>query len=188
MKHCWYETGPVRSDAELAAVWSIDAASYQEAALPLSILNAWWSAYPEGLTCVRRNDILLGAMGIWPISGSQYDQFRAGNIREADLTPHVHLDDDSIAWYISGFAITKSAPRRAVYELVKGVGERFVTSPPACPMSMVALGWSGAGMRILDRFGFTNTVSPDVTADRQPLYELLIRDSNHLSEFFRKRS
>lgn len=163
---------------QLQELWELDADAYDECSIGFEIFQSWWMAYPRGLTTVCSEKKLVGAMGIWPISPEQYQEFVSGRIREEELIPvseAVCSIQPQSHWYFSGSVIKpeirrlKSRPIKLLLEAA--VGYWCSSGHIAYPVFSCALGYSLEGRRMLNRCKFRLTHAASIMPDNCPLYQ-----------------
>jgi hypothetical protein len=159
------------NEDELRALWDFDHLAYGEAGLPWEIFLDWWKAFPEGLHGVFAGDLIVGAVGMWPLTSAVHGAMLRGSLAESDLRP---ADFDLVSemkrhWYISGIVLREEWRRTGpIGALIFTAVERLGDLANLERVDVCAIGSTKEGRRMLDRFGFSPRGTS--TTDGQPVY------------------
>lgn len=175
----------VSNEDTLKRLWQIDGEEYQDSNVPFESFLRWWRRYDLGLRIVTNSSaVIVGGVGIWPISESQIRTLIAGKLSESKLVPTRCAALDSAPsqfWYVSGiFTRHVEGLNTPLRRLLKtGVGSWANSHHIRYPLYCYALGYSEQGISLLNRFSFEQIKTAEETADRLPLY---VREFKSIAE------
>ena len=161
----------IQNEEELRSLWEFDFTAYGEAGLSWDIFLSWWKAFPEGIHGVFSGDIIIGAIGMWPLRSSSYNLMSSGKMSEKDISPaDFNLDSDlKRHWYISGIVLREEWRRTGpIGALIFTAVERLGVLSNLDRVDLCAIASTKEGMRMLDRFGFSSRSIK--TSDGHPIY------------------
>jgi hypothetical protein len=190
---CTCGLGTIRSSAELETLWAIDHEAYKEASISYETLRKWWTAFSEGLHVLFFENIIMGAMGLWPIPNDWARNLKAGKAREAEL-PFQEMvkaaEKGASCWYISGIILHADliGSRAIKILLTESLGE-WLSSHGLIkfPCEILALAYSTQGKALLERFGFYPLQTADEMPDKAPLFGQSLSSREELSNLLKTR-
>lgn len=178
--HPRYTIQAVESVERLRQLWEIDKSAYLDCSLPFEPFLEWWQRYEFGSRILLESDRIVASLGIYPLSGEQYNAFHAGSIREALLkpVPFQACEIESCQhWYASGIVVAESdrgwgSPLLTL--LSSGLRCWLDSGHLSYPLSIMAIAEYDAGARLLELFSFSKAKDKSEMPDGCDLYELKI--------------
>ena len=190
--HEHLRVGHIRSCAELHDLWAIDNEAYGEASITYEKFEDWWRSFPSGLRAIFFRTRVMGAIGIWPLSGSCAGLLKAARLKESEITGRqMRLFKEAPAryWYVSGIVLRPELiGGRAIRILLShGVGSWLSSANIEFPSQLLALAYSKKGEALLEGFNFFKIQNASTMPDRVPLFGLQLADKQQLVSLLRDR-
>jgi DNA-binding XRE family transcriptional regulator len=185
--------GDIRSPAELHDLWSMDNVAYGDASITFEHFQELWNAFPLGLRVLFFENTIIGAIGIWPLSGSWARALKAARVRERELpgrTMRAFRQKPARYWYISGIVRrSELTGGRTIKPLLsKGINSWLNTAKIRYPCELFALASAPAGHALLERFGFFQVQKADAMPDGYPLYGLAVNSRAEFVQLLKERN
>jgi hypothetical protein len=180
------------SRADLRRVSELDAAAYPGYSVDEAGLFAWWKKYPRGVYVLVEDSEVIGAVGLWPIRQSAFEQIVAGKwdekqIGPASICPERGLRDHRF-WYVGDIIFDANNRDRGAWTgkllvlLLEALLREWRTSRHLAPtIELCAVGFE-KGIPLLDNFQFSfETNSPG----NLPVYTRTLTQPQ-LSDYYRQ--
>lgn len=179
-----YSVRAVGSTAEFDDFWALDSGSYPEfgegnyAERMRSVLFAWWSAFPEGLTAFYHGNRMVGGMGIWPLMPPDDERLAAGQIAEHEIgaggMARCRAGERPMdCCYFGGVFLDERHRRETPYLMLAALlhWKAAVAAWVRYPLRVLALGSSAEGVNLMQNHNFRRIDGVRNAADNLDIYE-----------------
>ena len=173
----------VSSEPELMSLWQLDVELYgQEDMISYDLFLAWWNACPIGAHVLIDDGEIVGALGLWPLRESAFNELLGGQGPESRLSSRSFHSAQGAAyaryWYAVGVTLQRRYRKKihlhALKMLIKATfRDLFVTIAAQASINICALAYTPEGEAILSRFRFTEYRQASETVHHFPVYALL---------------
>ncbi|GAB3555281.1 GNAT family protein [Spirosoma fluminis] len=180
-----YEVRYIETPAEFSQVDDLYQYCFKSSSIPTEVIKGWWRAYESGLIGLFKDNEIIGALSIWPLTVDVFEKLKNGYIQEREIE---RGQIDAITknnWYVSEIALDRSTSNFqdkknlasliyfTIEHLAKEANNNF-------PVTVLALGYSPEGKRLLMRAGFKMQLSAKETKDKQDLFSLVVKSPSDL--------
>jgi GNAT superfamily N-acetyltransferase len=175
----------VESEAELREVSNLDASFYGGESINHEGLLAWWQAYKKGIYVLRKDENIIGAIGIWPVKKAAFDKLIKGELDEVDLTAQDisgSVTGQTCAyWYFADIVLKKqyhdTPEDLALFLIEETLSQWLIEGGLASRIHVCALGFEAAGIKLLERYNFQFAEGKPVWTPRgKPAYMRTLAD------------
>jgi hypothetical protein len=182
----------IQSTAELEDLWEIDNAAYGQASITYEKFKNWWLSFPSGLYALFFRTRVMGAIGIWPLSGRCAELFASGELKESEIngrTMRTFLHSAGQFWYISGIVLRSElrGGRAITILLSQCIGSWLATAHVRFPCQLLALAYSEQGESLLEGFDFFKLRNAKTMPDGVPLFALKVSARDKLLSSLKSR-
>jgi hypothetical protein len=120
-----------------------------------------------------KNRVIMGAIGIWPLSNRCAWLLKSAQTKESQLmgrTIRCHIDSLARFWYVSGIVLRPQlAGSRAIKILLsQGIASWLKSPNIAFPCELLALAYSAQGQALLEGFKFFRIQNAAAMPDHAP--------------------
>lgn len=155
------------------AFHQLDALYHQcfgEASVPTDTLYSWYRTYPQGLTGLFKDDLLIGGLSIWALQPSAFERFSSGKIKEKELHySYLQTTSPRNYFYLSEIAILETErDKTRLIPLLNALKDHLLQHA-SWPAQVLALAYSPEGLRVMTRLGFLPLLDASLTVDQQAL-------------------
>lgn len=194
-EHTNYYVRHIQTNEELEKLWLLDKEAYKDVALTTSEFYKWWSTFEYGLKAIFRDEEIVGAIGIWPLSEKVACKFKSGDIKETYLLPEklsTVKKNPSKYWYASGIVLKselrKPSKINPIALLLKiGLNIWIESAYVTYPLEILSLAITDDGKKMLERFSFTKINERLSDVDPYPFYILRAQSKYDLIRLLNKR-
>jgi hypothetical protein len=168
--------GLIENLLQLKELWALDNAAYGDASLGFEQFHEMWRAFPSGLQVLYFEDVIVGAMGVWPLKAASARAFKDGQLKESAITREdfcTRANRPDATWYISGIVLKEELRGAGLStSLLMPLAMRaWLNIPVQFPCEVLAIASSDDGIWLLpNRFGLERLREPGEMADGFPLY------------------
>ena len=180
----------IETETDLKNLYKLDQEYYGDSNISYERLHEWWINNKKAISIAYSNDILFGALGIFPVTKKWINLFYNGKVGESSLDSNTIMRATLRTcsdWYISGIVVRKSSKRPfIVAKLLKESSTFWLLNGNICyPINLWAIAFSNEGENLLKKFDFHLERTKEQMLDNFPLYKRTLHKEEF--EYFLKR-
>ncbi len=191
-----FEVRAIRTGDELCNIAELDKKTYGEHSVDYNGLLEWWQCYQQGIYALLRNSIIIGAVGIWPLTKNAFEKLIAGSWRESKIGTNdiCEKSDKQMYWYFGDIILEKKYTgkkydgQKIVHFLLNNAAKVWIEEAPlADTVDLCAIGATDKDVHILEHwlgFMYVHRKTPDGLPiyRRTALVTELVRDFEKLQK------